>query len=901
MNSFEKVRFNGTFRNYQQKVLDSLYNHIEDGKVHIVAAPGSGKTILGLELIRYLNEPALILSPSITIRQQWGERFKENFLLDKSLFDELFSYSFQSLKLINSVTYQSLYAALNKIKDKEHKDDEEEEEIDQFDYSSYELFEEIKKHNIITICLDEAHHLRSEWQKALEEFILLLGDEIKIVSLTATPPYDSTPGEWKKYSSLCGEIDEEIFIPELVGQKNLCPHQDFIYFSYPSEKESKQLKAHRSKILECIDYICSQSYFENIIKSIHIWYKKDEYSILENYHEISCILALGNFFGYVVENELIKLVCPTDVLPNISFSVAQEAFQFICDKLSFFFETSKIVFDEIKSRGLIERKKVNFIISDKLSNSLSSSTGKFQAIGDIVKHEYLSLNDGLRMVILTDYIKKDLLNVIGTNEPLKSLGTASIFEYIRRLNVTSSLCILSGSLIIVENKIVEEIVKEARNFSLDLSTKKIKNTDEYVEIVFSGKNKEKVNVITKIFEKGFIKIIIGTKSLLGEGWDSPCINSLILASFVKSFMLSNQMRGRAIRIDKNNENKCSNIWHLATIEDEYCFIDEKIERLNKTIFNVEEEIVSPDFDLIKKRFDCFLAPSYSKDVIEDGIQRIDTISKPFTKEHILKINEATLKVAKDKEAIISKWRTCTKDIENMKIVEECDIPYSSKPTILIMLNIISIFVGLLTTSCLSALCIYNRWINVKTILIVFIIFNIFSFAQIINAVIKLFRFITSYKTTKTLGKILLKSLKKTNIIKSKEAKLLIKEDKENNIITCGIVNGTIYEKDVFTKAFLELLSQIENPRYLLVKKFGKLYNFSSSYSCPSILANNREKAKVLAKNLELVGGRYELIYTRLPGGRMNILKARKFSYINKNGNNIKRIKRVISVDDRINA
>jgi hypothetical protein len=34
---------------------------------------------------------------------------------------------------------------------------------------------------------------------------------------------------------------------------------------------------------------------------------------------------------------------------------------------------------------------------------------------------------------------------------------------------------------------------------------------------------------------------MATKSLLGEGWDAPCINALMLAGFVGSFVLSNQM------------------------------------------------------------------------------------------------------------------------------------------------------------------------------------------------------------------------------------------------------------------------------------------------------------------------------------------------------------------------
>ena len=82
MRDFQDIAFKGQFRDYQQRILDNAKMHLKDHKIHIVAAPGSGKTILGLELIRRLNQPALILSPSQTVRQQWGERFKNNFLDD---------------------------------------------------------------------------------------------------------------------------------------------------------------------------------------------------------------------------------------------------------------------------------------------------------------------------------------------------------------------------------------------------------------------------------------------------------------------------------------------------------------------------------------------------------------------------------------------------------------------------------------------------------------------------------------------------------------------------------------------------------------------------------------------------------------------------------------------------
>lgn len=62
------LQFKGKWRDYQARVLQNAGKYLSDGRIHIVAAPGSGKTTLGIELIRRLNEKALVLTPSITIR-----------------------------------------------------------------------------------------------------------------------------------------------------------------------------------------------------------------------------------------------------------------------------------------------------------------------------------------------------------------------------------------------------------------------------------------------------------------------------------------------------------------------------------------------------------------------------------------------------------------------------------------------------------------------------------------------------------------------------------------------------------------------------------------------------------------------------------------------------------------
>lgn len=232
---FSAVRFCGTFRSYQQRVLDRAQDYLKDGKINIVAAPGSGKTVLGLELIARLSSPCLILSPTTTIREQWGERFKELFLPDRSKFGEYFSNDLHNIRLINSVTYQALYSAVEKISVREEGES---------DCSDVDLFAVMKAQGIKTVCLDEAHHLKNEWQRALEKFVSLLDRDVTLISLTATPPYDSEKNEWDRYRNLCGEIDEEIFVPELVGQNTLCPHQDYIYFNYPTKEETKAFEEH---------------------------------------------------------------------------------------------------------------------------------------------------------------------------------------------------------------------------------------------------------------------------------------------------------------------------------------------------------------------------------------------------------------------------------------------------------------------------------------------------------------------------------------------------------------------------------------------------------------------------------------------------------------------------------
>lgn len=208
-----EVAFRKTWRPYQKRILDELSSHLNDEHLHVIAAPGSGKTVLGLEVVCRLNRPALILAPTLTIRDQWVQRFCEFFLPDGEGCPEWITTHIHEPRLITVSTYQALHCACSGEQDGDDEPDPEETEAEEnggSDYIDTELPCEIvdlpamlNAAGVRTLVVDEAHHLRTNWWKSLIKVKQDM-DNPAVVVLTATPPYDVPVPEWERYRELCG-------------------------------------------------------------------------------------------------------------------------------------------------------------------------------------------------------------------------------------------------------------------------------------------------------------------------------------------------------------------------------------------------------------------------------------------------------------------------------------------------------------------------------------------------------------------------------------------------------------------------------------------------------------------------------------------------------------------------
>lgn len=861
MVNFEKIRFKGTFRDYQQRVLDRADGHWKDGKIHIVAAPGSGKTVLGLELIRRLCAPCLILAPTTAIREQWGERFKTMFLEREEDFSVFFSNDLHDVKLLTAVTYQALYSAVEKISS-EGEDDE--------NCADVEIFSALKDFGIRTICLDEAHHLKNEWQKALEKFISSVKSDVKIISLTATPPYDAEGAEWNRYTELCGEIDEEIFVPELVGQNALCPHQDYVYFNYPTKAETERFTAHKENAVLAVKSLGTMDVFSRISAELN---EEKDYDILfSDTEKYIALFTLLRHYGFSADKKLIRALTAKKGLPSFRMEYAEKALQFLLDGEWLSAQEKSEIMSVLKQYGVYEKRKVTLVLTERLKRTLVSSAGKLKSIKSIVGSEISCMGERLRMLILTDYIKKESLSQITEKDDRGDVNVVSIFETVRRAYPDVKIGVLSGTLVILPK-------------SVDLSDVKHKKADipntDYREVSFSGGSKCSVAYVGNLFERGELQILVGTKSLLGEGWDSPCINSLILASFVGSFVLSNQMRGRAIRVDRNDSEKTSNIWHLVTVEPEYLFKEKAFERFGEYIRRDEDELISYDYEVLKRRFDSFMGPNYTTGRIESGIERLSIVRPPYDKSGIANINEEMLALSAKRGEIRDRWKGEVAD-GSFSVEIETNVPKQKRVPVFTFWNFaLSATVMATQISLLQPLwrAVASGKIRLSlgllavTVALSFLLYHVAKKMAIHS---------NPAKSIRVLGMAVYQTLCECSLIAS-SAKPEVTESKTLSYVSLSLRNASVRDQNIFNTAMAELLSPIDNPRYLLIAKnaMGR-YDYALSFACPSVIGKKKEYAEILTEKLKKSTGNFEPVYTRREDGRRLILKCRKYSYITVN-------------------
>ena len=752
-----------------------------------------------------------------------------------------------------------------------------------YDFQGFDLIKTFKKLALGTLCLDECHHLRNEWWKSLEIFRKSFPN-LKVVSLTATPPYEGEPALWERYISMCGVIDEEITVPELVKEGTLCPHQDYVYFAFPTREEQKHLDQFEKQKHDCLNRLSADENFSSTIQSsLALTGQITDDDLLTNPKYLSAILIFLRSKGLPFPQYFQELL-GAKALPAFSLGWFETLLNGIIFQVPNWFTFTEEAFDQIKSdlkaNGLIERNQVKLIRNKKQDVLLNQSLGKLKATKDIFKAEYQALGNDLRQLVLTDFIRKDFQSHLGDDKAeFTQLGVLSYFESIRREMLEQSwsvpMAVLTGSLVIIPTAAKEPLEKLIPSSRLSYEIVGQLRQDQYLKVSVSGSHHDLVTALTQLFQEGDIQVIIGTKSLLGEGWDAPCVNSLILASFVGSFMLSNQMRGRAIRIWPDNPEKTSNIWHLISINfsSRHWYETQNIEEKYAEINELQLYELSPDLDLLNRRMKQFLGLHYHEQTIESGIERLEFNNLKFNRKSLEKLNQNTVRQSQNRQELKDRWQQALPLYEDIEVTNEVAVdkhflPMAylndwKKAILLFQAFVVTYYIFDASKYLISGtLSNFNLTILLLSIIALAIVWGRYAIYK------------SPYKRLEIFGKAIHQALLDAGQIETKESAPRVAKDSKRAIYNAIYLKGaSMREKEIFAQAMTEFFAPIENQRYIL-KSCHKVKDQTEFFAVPSKFEKRKADAESFLRHIQKSVGKYDLIYTRSVQGRPILLEAR---------------------------
>ncbi len=887
--SFEEASYQGTFRDFQRQLLKKLEDRLDERKLNIVTPPGSGKVVLGLEIVRRKGAPCLVISPNAITRAHWGEQFAACFLpaAERENRDSYLSYDLKKPALLTSVTYDTLHCAMKKMSVKEG---------DQtVNFADTDIIRLMQECGIRTVLLDEPHHLDNSLLDSLESFLGVLGGEFHVLSLTSNLPYDLHSDEWDRYESLCGNVSEEIHIPDLVKGLALCPHQDYVYFNHPTAGESKGIRGYRTRVDDAVAEAVTLPFMGELGRRISKMYNRQRMDFLYNHHEaVVGILEMLHEYGYKIDMVVYNHLTGRKNVSPLTAEMAQRAINLLLESQTLLRDGEKEQLIEVCTRfRVLDRGFVQLSLTPKVRRTLMTSVGKLESMVTITKTENAAMGDSLRMIVLTDPVKAGELDHIGQRIEPTHLSMASAFEVLTNRLPRIPIGCVTGNCAILPGTVMR-VLKKTYGLPESAVRYELIESIGYVRCFFAD-DLTKIDLTTRLFRDGYIRVLLGSADVLGDGWDDSFVNTMIVACFDGSFVEINRIRGRVLHADKAAPKKVAHIWHLVTIEHPYAIADYPRLRLASRLTAEADGGLAADFRHLCRRFECYMGPNVDTGELENGINRLGLGAAPQM-DRMAQVNQATLDRADRRAELSNIWHTAmgdtTKPISEVRVPKEAKVPvFTMGNTILLLASLFGLIGGLYAvwflTTALILYVFFNNGLIVTAAVLVVIILLVVTVVLVILSILFILYFLplpvshlTASVSVRSLCRNLLKALKDIGEI-NKDAIMVMETLPDKKGYRLYIDNCNHEEQVTFQKSVAEMFSPIRNPRYILVRGgwFHRLL-WRWSFTCPTVIARNDVSVKVFEKYIRRSMGSMKFQYTRRDPGRKFLIFARNKSYQN---------------------
>jgi superfamily II DNA or RNA helicase len=629
---------------------------------YLVVPPGGGKTLIGLECARQAGRPALVLCPNTAIQAQWIAQWQQRFAPGP---DTRATASRELPTPLTVLTYQAVASLDPSGADGDGADPppavpgrrpgrrlSDRELLDSLHQNGQRLLARLKAAGPVTLVLDECHHLLETWGRLLVAIVGQLPDP-RIIGLTATPPHMMTAEQSGLHRELFGTVDLEVSAPALVRDGHLAPYQELAWFTTPTPPEADYIGGQALRFAELRAGLLDPAFASTPFLT---WLQRRV--VERRAADTGAQLSWEHFARDqpVLADAALRLHCD-GLLPLPEGAAIREQHRHppsAEDWVALIGDYAKHCLLPGLATGALDRAAYESIraalpsigyqltragiraAASPVDRVLARSASKAVAATEILRAEHGELGDRLRALVLTDFaVAGGTIPAVLTGVLDEGAGGALLtLRTLLECAATAALdpVLLTGQRVAcgagTAPALVGWLAGQAPGLAATASA-----ADPAGIVTISGSTgsgstgtgstgtgstgtagtgwepRHYVPLITRFFTEGGTRALIGTRALLGEGWDAPAVNVTVDLTAATTPTAVVQARGRALRSDAGWPEKVADNWAVVCVTDGHAK-------------------GAADYGRFVRKHDRYFALSAAGDIIS-GVSHVDPDLSPF--------------------------------------------------------------------------------------------------------------------------------------------------------------------------------------------------------------------------------------------------------------------------------
>jgi hypothetical protein len=519
-----------------------------------------------------------------------------------------------------------------------------------------------------TLILDECHHLLEMWGALLGAVLDVLGEHVFVVGLTATPPDEMAPRERELYERLFGgPPDFEVPTPALVKEGDLAPYQELALLTEPLPREAHYVATQERRFQELVAALLDPGFAS---MPFIAWLDRrfvrrgsnhgapiswSELRRREPELAVAALRLLGSRDLPVPEGAAIG---EAERRPPTADDWALLLGAYCTESLGRSEDAAdRAAWERIRAAlpplGYVLTLDGVRRYASPVDRVLSRSASKFAGALRILHAEVAQLGPDLRALLLCHYETAGVTvgaRLRGVLDPdagsaallLRVLLGDPLARQLHPILVTGrTVACDTETAAAFQRWAVAEFPEFAHAYSSmpETATSAVGDAVTIEPVTAWWRPRMYVPLVTRYFEAGHSRCLVGTRGLLGEGWDAHRVNVLVDLTTATTTTAVHQVRGRSLRLDAAAPDK------VADNRDVVCVMPDRAKG-------------TADYARFVRKHRSYFALTAGGEV-ESGVSHVDAGLSPFgppPRERFAALNAEMLARTRQRDRIRRAWR-----------------------------------------------------------------------------------------------------------------------------------------------------------------------------------------------------------------------------------------------------